>query len=352
MNSFIITDDGISGVVDNKMFTVDRSHPNFTDVVDAVREKDWEKAVRLSNLARAVQQFASGSDIYVDTDAGCVMYNGQELHNTLTSRILRMMEDGFDITPMTNFLRNLMLNPSKRSVDELYTFLEKGNLPITEDGCFLAYKRVRKDYYDVHSGTVQSKPATLMDAEDMDSLPKVNIGAQRNVTVEFVDGVTTISMPRNAVDDRKENTCSEGLHFCSHEYLKSFSGERIIIMKINPADVVSIPADYNNTKGRTWKYQVIGELDEDQREQAVRENVLTDSVWDESDDLDGEYDPDNTDDSLVTDDDFILGYHDGYQDGRGHTARVYNKNDQGLYPYANGYISGYDDGRKRLAKQF
>jgi hypothetical protein len=33
-----------------------------------------------------------------------------------------------------------------------------------------------------------------------------------------------------------------------------------VIVKINPADVVSIPADYNDAKGRTWRYVVVGEM--------------------------------------------------------------------------------------------
>jgi len=42
--------------------------------------------------------------------------------------------------------------------------------------------------------------------------------------------------------------------------LNHFGGERIVIVKINPADVVSIPSDYNDAKGRTCRYEVIGEL--------------------------------------------------------------------------------------------
>jgi DNA-binding XRE family transcriptional regulator len=36
---------------------------------------------------------------------------------------------------------------------------------------------------------------------------------------------------------------------------------RLMLLKVNPADVVSIPSDYNNTKGRCWKYEVIDEID-------------------------------------------------------------------------------------------
>jgi hypothetical protein len=83
-------------------------------------------------------------------------------------------------------------------------------------------------------------------------------------------------MPRNQVDDNKDNTCSAGLHFCSFDYLKSFGGSRIMILKINPADVVSIPSDYNQQKGRTWRYTVIGEVPAEERD----ENILVKTAVD------------------------------------------------------------------------
>jgi hypothetical protein len=127
-------------------------------------------------------------------------------------------------------MENLMSNPSHRAVTELYKFLEKGNLPITNDGHFLAYKKVRKDYKDCHTGTMDNSIGQI------------------------------VEMERNQVDDKAENTCSSGLHFCSREYLDHFGGERTVILKINPADVVSIPTDYNASKGRACRYEVIGEL--------------------------------------------------------------------------------------------
>jgi hypothetical protein len=124
-----------------------------------------------------------------------------------------------------------MENPSFRAVSELYDFLEASQLPITEDGCFLAYKRIRSDYTDVHSGSFDN-----------------SIGQ-------------VVSMPRNEVDEDKDRTCSAGLHFCSRAYLPHFCGDRIVVLKINPADVVAIPSDYNNAKGRACRYEVIQELE-------------------------------------------------------------------------------------------
>jgi hypothetical protein len=126
-----------------------------------------------------------------------------------------------------------MTNPSKRAVTELYGFLEKNSLPITPDGHFLAYKKVRNDYLDIHSGTMDNSVGMI------------------------------VEMERNEVDDNKDQTCSTGLHFCSQDYLPHFgsgSDSRVVIVKINPSDVVSIPSDYNNAKGRACRYVVVGEI--------------------------------------------------------------------------------------------
>jgi len=150
-------------------------------------------------------------------------------------------------------------------VKELYGFLEKNNLPITSDGYFLAYKRINKEFLDCYTRTVNNKPAYLMTPEELAALKATPAVTKLGVTTEIIqdaDGkdVTVVSMDRNRVDDKAENTCSVGLHFCSESYLPHYPGEIIVILKINPADVVSIPTDYNNAKGRTWRYQVVGQL--------------------------------------------------------------------------------------------
>jgi len=163
--------------------------------------------------------------------------------------ILSFMRDGLPHEPLLNFFKNLMENPSKRAVDELYDFLEAGELPITEDGHFLAFKNVRSNYLDIHSGKFDN------------SVGKV------------------CEMPRNGVDEDKERTCSYGLHFCSIKYLPHFTdtdGGKTMIVKINPKDVVAIPADYNNTKGRTCRYEVVAEYKDDWRSKLQREE----SGWD------------------------------------------------------------------------
>ena len=233
MYPYIIQGSNIVVVIDNKSQTINTAHPYYDTIKTAIKENDWETVKKYIDVKEAVVNFTSGK---ISVKNSVLYWNDKPLHNALASRIVNMLKDGFDISPMVNFMHNLMENPSKRSVDELYEFLEANSLPITPDGHFLAYKKVRDDYTDVYTGTISNKVGQY------------------------------VTMPRNEVDDNRDRTCSHGLHFCSEGYLKSFGGDRIMILKINPRDCVSFPQDYNNTKGRCCAYEVIGELNGDTKE--------------------------------------------------------------------------------------
>lgn len=359
MNSYIMTADGVSLYLNGKSFNADKSHPKYNDIIQAIRDQAFDAIPSLINVAIAVKDYAFGSAVEVDADAGLVIYKGEPLRGYLVERILAMMHDGFNIKPMTMYLENLMQNPSKRSVDELHGFNEYGRMPITDDGCFIAYKRIN-GWYDTYTGKVLNKPAHLLDNDDLAKLPyTVN-----NVTVELVDGALTVSMPRNKVDDVAERTCSYGLHFCSQEYLKSFSGDKIVVLKINPADVVSIPTDYNNTKGRCAKYQVIDVLSEEEFNKAMNVDVFQTPVydtgsyegydegsrdeWDDSDDGRSE-DESYTVNESASSPSFIDGYLAGYADGRVPGGDYYYDGDD---DYDDGYAEGWKDGRGHKAKRF
>lgn len=259
MNSFIFTDfTSLSLSIDNKAYTITADHQNWDKVLDALRVSDFTSIPALINLAKqaeayvATAQTNSFNNIVVNAEYGTITYAGHDVHSGLVDHIFRMRDQGFPVTPMLKFLDNLFDNPSKRAVDELYSFLQYGKMPITEDGCFLAYKRVREDYKSVHDGKTDN-----------------SIG-------------TVVQMPRNMVNENSAQTCSTGLHFCSFEYLKSFSGAKIVVLKINPRDVVSIPADYNNTKGRACRYEVISELTQAEFNEALNRNIFTEAVRSET----------------------------------------------------------------------
>lgn len=250
---FIMQGKNLVVVIDNNPHTISPSHLFYEKIIDAVKSKQWDSVREMVEPKKAVVEYSNGN-ITIKEDT--LYWQGQDMHNSICSRMVEMLKEGFDIDSLVQFMHNLMQNPSNRAVNELYGFLEKNNLPITPDGHFLAYKKVREDFYDVYSGSVLNKPANMMTDEDIASLPEYD----GNVTVNIENGVTVVSMERNKVDDDRNRTCSHGLHFCSMDYLRHFGGERIVIVKINPRDVVSIPSDYNDSKGRACRYEVISEL--------------------------------------------------------------------------------------------
>ena len=321
---YIVQGHNIVVVIGSKSHTISRTHITYQKVLDAIKAGDWDTVKDTIEPKKVVLNYGKGN---VTINGETLMWKGRELNSGLAVRMIQMLQEGFPIEPMVLFMENLMSNPSKRSVQELYGFLEKSNLPITPDGHFLAYKKVRGNYFDCHSGTMDNSVGQVLEME------------------------------RNEVDDNKDQTCSSGLHFCSISYLAHFGGERTVIVKINPRDVVSIPSDYNDAKGRTCRYEVIGELNVDP------DKAFTDAVQGMSNDrADAEVSEQarrqRTNDAIreaarqayvvtpvgpkMGSTVFYRGYTDGFGDGNFNATNV-ARNQKANQDYREGFDKGQDD---------
>jgi hypothetical protein len=287
----------VCAVINGQSYTIANDHPKYKQIIESIKQKDWDGFVNLVNISKQVEDYAG-----LEISDGALIVNGEVIHNTLTKRIVSFMGQGLPFDPMMKFLSNLMKNPSKRATDELYDFLEAGELPITEDGCFLAFKNVRSDYKDIHSGSFDNSVGRICE------------------------------MTRNRVCDDKDQTCSAGLHFCSIAYLPSFSdsgGGKTMILKINPADVVSIPSDYNNTKGRCCKYIVLSEYKEDWRSKINRGESGFDCDLYSSDGGEYEYDEEEYDEEEYDEDEVEYGFKPSgqkFHNVRGSNGKFVKKN--------------------------
>lgn len=258
---FILGSKSLSFVLDGKPRVINREAEIFNLALSAIRSENIPKLREILDMKQTIVASVKSASQDVQIEGNRIMYGAREITGLVTTRIFEMLRVGLDIQPMLNFLNRLMQNPSKRAVDETFDFVDACSLPITEDGCVLAYRKNGANYMDSHSRTVLSKPVALMGAAEQLKYEQPVIGGkENNVTMQIVDGVFTVSMPRNGVDEDKDRTCSTGLHFCSYEYLKHFNGEHILVVKIDPADIVAIPSDYNNAKGRCSRYQVVDEI--------------------------------------------------------------------------------------------
>lgn len=279
---FMWVDGNLTLILNNKAHQVLPDHINYRLILEALPTATNDELAELVDIEKAVANFSQG---LVEVKNGKVYYQNEEVHGSISKRILEFMSKGLPFQPLVNFLNNLMENPSMQSQVELYDFLEHENLAITSDGYFLAYKAVRSDFKDKYKGMFDNSVGSVCE------------------------------MKRSKVDDNRSVGCSEGLHAGALNYVASYgnidAGDRIVIVKINPKDVVSVPSDSNCEKLRTCRYEVVaeyqGELlkplysdDFDYEENYDEDDIndYDDNYWDQFDDVeeDDDYDEDDEDD--------------------------------------------------------
>jgi hypothetical protein len=282
----IVNPDPLSGfitvVLDGERHSINAGNGMFSKALEAYKVNDWDAFIGCVNpTIRLKSLYASYEGIEVK-DGNLYVFD-EPVHSTLATRVLSFLEAGLDCVHLFKFILKLNLNPSKRAVDELYTFLEHRALPITDNGNFLAYKAVREDYTDKYTGKF----------------------------LNTIDAV--LEMPRNKVDDDKNVGCSYGFHAGTIEYAKQFSGGcgHIMLVEINPSDVVSIPTDCEFQKLRTCKYKVVGEYEIDLTDPLYASRFQTDQddevdVWNDEEEEDFlcpncEYDKSDCDDCYFCD---------------------------------------------------
>lgn len=251
------TDGFLTIVADGVQHTVLASNPMFASAVSAFQSKDWDAlmlvidpSLKFNNLYAKYEQ--------IEVKDGSVFVSGDVVRSIVADRIINFLADGIDCLPIFKFITRLHLNPSKRAVDELYTFLEHKHLPLTETGTFLAYKAVRQDFTDKHTGRFDNSVGNVLE------------------------------MPRNKVDDDKNVGCSYGFHAGTLAYATNFAGgdDRMVLVEIDPADVVSIPTDCEFQKLRTCRYKVVAECERPLTEHVYESRFNTEN----DDDVDEEWD--------------------------------------------------------------
>lgn len=234
MAAVIYRDTEIILAVHGVPYVVRDEDPNYEAVLDALELGEDDDTLldllttRGKYNALREQMFPEGLEI---ADDDTLTYKGNAVPADLSVYVTNCIDRG-SAGPIINFIKRLYNNPSHETRMSLFRFIETNGMPILEDGRFLAYKVVRETYYDKHTGTMFNYP-----------------GATLELTWSDVDSDPTV-------------TCSRGLHACSREYLPSFYGEgdRVVTLAVAPEDVGAVPHDYNGSKIRCRKYEVLKDI--------------------------------------------------------------------------------------------
>jgi len=236
---YIINSNGIVLFIDNKPLKFERGSMQYAKILEKFDLPEAEQDAAIREVIQKTSPNAEKNGFKISPES--VSYLGEELPQSLADKVRTIHEEGLPLSLFEKFWQNLQLNPSASSVRELYEFLSYKELPLTEDGCFLAYKGLDSDFWSI-SGNKETKV----------------IKGQVNGSGNIFNGVgEKIEVRRWDVDDNRANHCSFGLHVGSLNYARGFARGTVVVVKINPKDVVSVPDDCNCQKCRVSAYEVV-----------------------------------------------------------------------------------------------
>lgn len=204
----------------------------YKEVFARVGANDFDGAIQL--IKDAEKESSEGYEV-LDEENHLVMFDGElfyygvHLTSTIAKRIEKDAAEGTLDDRYIKFLVRLLRNPSAKSVEMLYDFMQANDIDILPDGRIKCFRGVTQlpdgSCVDYHSGKVPQYEGCF------------------------------ISMPRNFVEDNPEVACSHGLHCASAEYAKGYGV--LTEVAVDPADVVSVPYDYDFAKCRCCRFEIL-----------------------------------------------------------------------------------------------
>ena len=231
---FLLTKGSVSLTYGSVSKTVAKDDPRFDKIVNAIRAG---KLDQIPGIVDPHAAFAKAAGI--DMEEGLMTVKGMAMPPELNSRILAYKNEKIPFNSLLKFWAKLQENPSFHTREFLFKFLENKGHSICEDGDFIGYRGVREDFKDSHSGTFDNRPGQVC------------------------------QMPRELVNDDHMVSCSHGLHVGGYEMAKGF-GPKMVIVKVNPKDVVAVPDAYAGNKLRVCRFEVLSET-----QAALQETVVT-----------------------------------------------------------------------------
>lgn len=244
MNWIIDSKGVVNTVVAGKTYCFGSKQPHYNRMLNCLRNNNVEHFEMLFEIGSSVEAYCHGA---VSVQNGKLYWDGNPMPSLFSERLNDMRSQGCDFSPMMNFLENLSENPSDKSIVELFDFMQHKDLPLTPDGHFLAYKAVRNDFKDKYSGSFDNSVGNIVEVSRCDVNPDRNTHCGSGLHVGSIDYV--IGYGSNCHKDNDGNVYTQD------------DGDKVIVCKVNPRDVVSVPTDSRYQKLRACRYEVVSILD-------------------------------------------------------------------------------------------
>jgi hypothetical protein len=271
--AYTLTNESVTVIHEGKPHTIQKGMTQFhvlrEAIMSAIQTDNWYPVIESLTVAGSLMQYLG--DRWSVDGSRSIKFEGNPVPQSIVDRIWRMANVGESPQPLFRFYERLSKNPSRRSVTQLFDFLKHSNIPLEEDGKFLAYKGVREDFKDKYTGTVDNHPGAVN------------------------------KMDRNLVSDDPNEACHYGYHVGALSYAGTFApGGQMIICRVDPEHVVCVPYDYSHQKMRVCEYEVIGMYSGTPMESDVhREELVADEEGEWKEDDEDEVDDEEEVESLA-----------------------------------------------------
>lgn len=259
---------------------------------DAVKKKFMTELYQGRELMKKVKE----SKILTLRGQSVYMLGVSELSipEDFVSKIIEAEERGdeVELRKFKNFWTLVSLNPDSRVRNNLFWFIRKWDMQITESGLLIAYRNADikeeakyttdqvkavinayyKEKYINHNDPYQEvffigeRKVNLGEVYD----EIVNGGGSPVYTDQYSHSTEIrlghpVSIPREECDADQEHSCSRGLHTGAKGWLKqNYYGKVGLMVLVNPANVVAVPTSDSYGKMRTCEYFPIAIVDFDE----------------------------------------------------------------------------------------
>lgn len=198
--------------------SVKKENPNYKKILEFLVSPDFSET-KFLDMAR--EEFDVKKELGSEVEK-------IEIPTEVNKKIGELVSEGYEKKHYEKFFHRCSKNPNPESVKMLFEFLTKHHLTIDQDGFFYAYKKVKSDLFDVYTGKIKNTVGTY------------------------------VEIPREKCTFDPRSACGPGLHCGSLEYAQNYDsdGGKVLLIKVDPKDVVSVPYDHNAAKIRVCRYYV------------------------------------------------------------------------------------------------